>query len=648
MTNEEFSAYISSLLEKKDNLSIFERNILAMTYYSALLAKEILEVKKQKFKTFMSSDPIDINIVASDGSAYLYNEPAKEITEQLVKFEEAYSRYNALFIYGLGNGVFIKALLGNESHKNIVVFEPELEIIYIVLNIIDFSKDFFTNRLLILNTKFINSSHYYALVKMEPIFNSARLYNLYVNCAYYEKFTDDMREINTSFTEAMKQRLREIGNDSKDALIGIKHTTKHMPLMLKNIALSSIKKQRKSKVKTAIIVSTGPSLNKQLPLLKKLQKHATIISIDASYPILKQHDIKPDFVTSIERVVPTSKFFDSKVSKFDENIIFMLASLIHDSTIENMKGRNYALVLRPLNYESGFKDYDFGYLGTGQSAAHFAFDLAVYLKHKKIILIGQDLAFGEDDTSHASGHIYKDTQINPKTVSGIEYAPAYYGEGKVKSTDIWNAFRQYFENLVAIKKEDYTPYNCTEGGAKIKGFIQKPFKEMAEEILKETKPNFNIPAPLSEDKQKAKIRKYSKRLKSTLNFGDKMQKQAERLFLQLARQVERAKKLKAKNQADKINYEKLQNLANKISIFKEKINDMKFKTTYYTMACSFIHNQELEFAVILARPSDTMEEKKEKLFEWVSVQGYWLFTIAGILSITNENLRECAKEWIVE
>ena len=35
----------------------------------------------------------------------MYENPLKDIEEQLDSFEKEYSRYGALFLYGLGNGV---------------------------------------------------------------------------------------------------------------------------------------------------------------------------------------------------------------------------------------------------------------------------------------------------------------------------------------------------------------------------------------------------------------------------------------------------------------------------------------------------------------------------------------------------------------
>lgn len=58
-----------------------------------------------------------------------------------------------------------------------------------------------------------------------------------------------------------------------------------------------------------MIVSTGPSLYKQLPLLKEHADKITIFSVDASFPILVKHGIKPDVVVTLERVEPTADFF---------------------------------------------------------------------------------------------------------------------------------------------------------------------------------------------------------------------------------------------------------------------------------------------------------------------------------------------------
>ena len=650
MTEQEFSRQIETIAKKKGTISKFEKNLLAVAIYSAPLAKKLLEINtNERFNLYTGKDPIDINIIAADGSRYMYENPVSDVEKQLESFEKAYSGYKALFIYGLGNGVLLKGILGNLVHSTTVVFEPEIEIIYIVLHLIDFSAEITGSRLVIFQTDVMEFMDYYRIVGLKDVLSCARLYSLFVSSPFYERYTSDMSLINENMTKAFMQYLRIAGNNGVDSMIGVNHTTLHIPDMLEGIPLSHIKKQRGKKTKTAIIVSTGPSLDKQLELLGIAQSHATIISVDASYSILKAHGIKPDFVATMERCPETSEFFNSAVSAFDDEIIFCATTLTHPNTVKYLKGRNASYIFRPLPYEFGFDDEDFGYLCDGPSAAHLAFDLAAYLEHEKIIFIGQDLAYGKNRSTHATGHTATLASQKDK-MQKTEYAPAYGGDGEVETMMVWNLFRQFFEAMVSKIKsvdENIQIYNCTEGGARIAGTIEVPFKEILEkEVLTEIKPHFSLPKKLSERQKEAKYKKYSKHVKTALKYGEKLQKKCEKLFLKLAKQIELAKKLKDHGKNDKINYEKLSDLALEIDDFKLGLSDKIFESTYFAVLNSYIQHQELELTAILARPSDTDEEKKEKLFLWVSVHGTWLFNIAGGISVMRENIENCAQKWL--
>ena len=652
MTEQEFSRQIEAIAKKDANkLAVFEKNLLAIVAtYSAPLTKKLLEINtNEHFNLYTGKDPIDINIIAVDGSRYMYENPVSDVEKQLESFEKAYSGYKALFIYGLGNGVLLKGILGNLAHSTTVVFEPEIEIIYIVLHLIDFSAEIMGSRLVIFQTDVMEFTDYHSIVGLKDVLSCARLYSLYITSPFYERYTSDMSLINENMTKAFMQHLRIAGNDGTDSLIGVRQTTEHIPDMIENIPLSHIKKQRSKKTKTAIIVSTGPSLDKQLELLGIAQSHATIISVDASYSILKAHGIKPDYATTMERAELTAEFFNSPVSAFDDEIIFCATTLTHPNTVKYLKGRNSSYIFRPLAYEFGFDDEDFGYLCGGPSAAHFAFDLAAYLEHEKIIFIGQDLAYGKNRSTHAAGHTATSASQKDK-LQETEYAPAYGGEGMAETMEVWNLFRQYFEAMVSKIKsadENIQIYNCTEGGARIAGTIEVPFKEILEkEVLTEIKPHFSLPKKLNDRQKEAKYKKYSKHVKSTLKYGEKLQKKCEKLFLKLAKQIELAKKLKAQGKNDKINYEKLRDLALEIDDFKLGLNDEIFESTYFAVLNSYIINQELELAAIMARPSNTDEEKKEKLFLWVSVHGTWLFNIAGGISVMRENIENCSQQWL--
>lgn len=650
---QELNNKLADQITTKKEITTLDRNIAAIMPYAIDLATELFELKENtKFGVYMGKDPLDINIVNLETKEYLYESPAKDVEKKLIEFEKEYSRHKAVFLYGIGNGIFLKSLLSNPSHAKIIVFEPEIEILYAALSLIDFSEEIFKDRLIVLHADKVKFIELYIICRIPEVFNSLRLYNLHIMNDYYagEKYKDSVININQEMSRAISQAIKERGNDSKDNLIGMEYTTKHLPAVFSGVPLKNIIDKRKKKCSSAVIVSTGPSLAKQLPMLKKLAPYTTIIAVDASYPVLKKHGIKPDYVTSIERVPATSKFFGDPVSEFDKGIIFIVASLTHDDTVANLKGREVCYAFRPLSYEMGFKDFKFGYIGGGQSAAHMAFNVAQVLECDDIMLIGQDLAFSEDGKSHSEGHIFKSTEIDPTKREKI-MTTKYGGVGEIATTSTWNLFRTYFEHSIANLKRtkgEYPIYNCTEGGARIEGTIEVPFKQKADEIIKAgIKKKFVAVPKLSPKQQELHLKKAKRYLKNVIKYGENLQRRCEKIFLKIAKEIEKDKKLIAKDKKDKIDYMKLQDISFEIDAFKEKTyKEAMFQSVYYAVCSSMLMHQELELAVISARRIDTEEEKNDKLFEWVSCQSYWFFSLAGSTNAALEKLKEASKDWL--
>jgi hypothetical protein len=218
--------------------------------------------------------------------------------------------------------------------------------------------------------------------------------------------------------------------------------------MIENPYFSQLVNKKNSDI--AIIVSTGPSLKKQLPLLKEIQDYVTIISVDASMPILEKWGIIPDFVTSLERVEATAKFFENTSKEFQEKFITLHASLQHKKVLDNSYGKKI-LAMRPFRYNRYYNLKKYGYIGIGMSAANMAYELAYIMNYKTIVLIGQDLAYSEDGKSHAEGHVLGTDEI--KFQETDEYVIKYGGDGLIRTTKVWNMFRNFFEKDIEVAKE---------------------------------------------------------------------------------------------------------------------------------------------------------------------------------------------------
>ncbi|ECR0953288.1 motility associated factor glycosyltransferase family protein, partial [Campylobacter coli] len=386
-------------------------------------------------------------------------------------YNDKYLLYPVLYFYGFGNGILFKALLQNKNHQHIVVFEKDIEIIWIMFHILDFSSELQSARLMILENDKLQAQDYTELCSSKPFFQFSRIYFLELMSHYYERFHEDILGLNKKLAENFKNSIVSYGNDPLDALQGIEQFVYNLPQMITHPSYKELLSKRKGISDTAIIVSTGPSLTKQLPLLKKYASKATIFCADSSYPILAKHGIKPDYVCMLERTEITAEFFNNNFGEFDKDIVFVCAGVVHPKTIEYLKNKTFIITQKVLAFPYYINLKNFCYAAVGFSVAHTLSYLATHLSHKNIIFIGQDLAYAENGNSHPDD--YQNSANYESQMYEHILTEAYGGKKEIKTHEVWIFFKQILEAMII--KYHITTYNCTEGGARIEGTIEKPF-----------------------------------------------------------------------------------------------------------------------------------------------------------------------------
>ncbi|EDP3819633.1 DUF115 domain-containing protein, partial [Campylobacter jejuni] len=479
---------------------LFNKNIEALS--NILLKESLKEIKSSKFELVLGKDNLDINLKDTSDNTFLYENVIDELNSMLNTYNDKYLLYPVLYFYGFGNGILFKALLQNKNHQHIIVFEKDIEIIWVMFHVLDFSNELQNSRLMILETSSLDIEFFSNFCSSKPFFQFSRIYFLELMSHYYERFHEDILGLNKKLAENFKNIILRNGNDPLDALQGIEQFVYNLPQMITHPSYKELLSKRKGISDTAIIVSTGPSLTKQLPLLKKYANKATIFCADSSYPILAKHGIKPDYVCMLERTEITAEFFNHDFGEFDKDIIFICAGVVHPKAIEYLKDRNLVITQKVLAFPYYINLKDFSYAAVGFSVAHTLSYLATYLSHKNIIFIGQDLAYAENGNSHPDD--YQNSANYESQMYEHILTTAYGGNGKVETHSIWLLFKNWFENemIPNTRKMGITTYNCTEGGARIEGTIEKPFLWACENLLhKDLNKPFEKLEPLSLNKQ---------------------------------------------------------------------------------------------------------------------------------------------------
>ncbi|EAL2625443.1 DUF115 domain-containing protein [Campylobacter jejuni] len=592
---------------------LFNKNIEALG--NILLKESLKEIKSSKFELILGKDNLDINLkdtsIKNNGGGYnenlLYQDPIKELQTMLNTYNDKYLLYPVLYFYGFGNGILFKALLQNKNHQHIVVFEKDIEIIWVMFHILDFSNELQNSRLMVLENDKLQTQDYTELCSSKPFFQFSRIYFLELMSHYYERFHEDVLELNKKLVQYFKDSIISHGNDPLDALQGIEQFVYNLPQMITHPSYKELLSKRKGISDTAIIVSTGPSLTKQLPLLKKYASKATIFCADSSYPILAKHGIKPDYVCMLERTEITAEFFNHDFGEFDKDIIFICAGVVHPKAIEYLKGRNrkYLIMPRYLYFPIYIKlNKYFYFLYNTPSVAHMSYFLSALLNHKNIILIGQDLAYAKNGNSHPDD--YQNSANYESQMYEHILTKAYGGKEEVKTHEAWIFFKQILEAMII--KYSITTYNCTEGGARIEGTIEKPFLWACENLLdKDLNKPFEKLEPLSLNKQnefllKAYYKVYQS-IKHCRDFSKILSNDFENIqsiYLSLNEKEEDI------------------NLAiEKIDEFKNKLEDIKQMQDLYEILGPLLTQFELNLARIYVLNPKTKEDAFNKSILWI-------------------------------
>lgn len=225
----------------------------------------------------------------------------------------------------------------------------------------------------------------------------------------------------------------------------------------------------------AVIISAGPSLDKNIDILGAYHGRAFIVCVDAALNTALKHNIVPDMIVSVDSIIKEIKALKSK--KY-AHLPFTITMSNSKCMVEDYHGRLFYEIDRD-SYTAQITGIDaknnIG-MESGGSVANNAFSLVYILGFKKIILIGQDLAY-PNNKLHA-----KDAFENEKDLDMSDgkyfYVEDIYG-GKVLSESNMCMYREWFEKRIENYK-DIEVIDATEGGALIQGTKIMPLSQALE------------------------------------------------------------------------------------------------------------------------------------------------------------------------
>lgn len=452
------------------NPTILEKNIEALRKTLPALADAAMTTAGGPYEIVPSGKPEVPNLLHRDANPpvlfYDADSPIAGVETYLGKFLDARSRFYVLF--GIGLGYELQQLLKGISFNKVIVVEKDMDCFRRALEVTDFTS-FFDNPLV----KFIVGCpepdlYVEVLHAVDPHHMGLKEAKFLPRPASLATAGDYYRQAFKAFRDVTNIYIAERGNDPYDTLVGYEQFFANIREYLENPGAGYVKDLFKGR--PAFVVATGPSLRKNIHLLKEAENSAVIVSADASLRILHEHGIHPHLVTTIERTPGFDKQFRD-LDNLDKTVLATV-SFVHPSTLPSYRGP-LLFFNRIYNFMDRLNLLE-DCIQLGLSTANMAYEVARHLGCSPIILVGNDLAFDNTGNSHARGFLYGEKQPIYESFDRFT-VPGNYDEW-VTTCDGWfNCIKQYEKR---IDGWDGTLINATAGGARIRGSIVMPLKDV--------------------------------------------------------------------------------------------------------------------------------------------------------------------------
>ena len=454
-------------------MTIYEENLKALSAkYSRM--DELIEEAKEKMEPELeiieevSYDGEPIIKVQKEGRTCYLNgkrntkEPAEKWVETLGKL----SNNAPVFIMGLGNPSYLKELAEHTKKKiTIIIYEPSFQIFLHFLEHVSIA-EWMEKHMITFFVKVIKGMDEQAMrglagrvLTYESMPFSRRL----VLPNYDVLFPDEALGFIKGIFDIANFELSQYSTQISFSTVTVKNMLDNIKYLCNGYKTIQLVEVIPRDI-PGILVSAGPSLNKNIKELKRAKGKAFIIAVDTAIKPLLSEGIIPDMFAVVDGRKPLSL-----VEKEEAKEIPLLGTLSASSAVlEYHTGMKFF-------YNEGYavsdhillkQDTDFGSVETGGSVATTAFSLLYKIGLPCIILVGQDLAY-TGNKSHADGTfadvMKKEDTKNYITVEGNT-------EEKVPTTEILKLYLKWFGDYIAAAKKydpNFRVINATEGGAKI-------------------------------------------------------------------------------------------------------------------------------------------------------------------------------------
>ena len=360
--------------------NIFQKNILALAQVNQSLAKRIQE-----------HIPTELPRIVQENGAYnlIYKEKyLHSRISPLGEAKEIFSRasnepVSIHVVYGLGLGYLFQVACAN-SKGTVILYEPDLNILWLSFTLVDFTYDIFRSNVFIAGSLDEVSD---AIYKKSGTYNNPQLLSV---TAEQELNPEVFEEVVSKIREAVGAYSLDLRYTKERFYPSLLMLLENLPKLVNETPLKYAKDAYKGK--TAVVVSAGPTLDRNIETLKKNRDKYILFTVGTALKTLTANGIKPDYLCIIE-TYNSSK----QVEGVDLSDVNLITEPYSNPSLRDYKYKqiySHISANTPVNrFWSEICGEDIEEYWSKGTVSYTALNCARLLGCSKIILVGQDLAY---------------------------------------------------------------------------------------------------------------------------------------------------------------------------------------------------------------------------------------------------------------
>lgn len=427
-------------------------NLTGISKQDAALAKKLenLVIPQEYVVEPTSSGLLTLRITDYTG-AYYFHSNNNPVLEGKIFADQYYSiDSDSYIVFGLGLGYHIKAMLDLDDGLTIDIIEPDINVICTAVYWSDLSWIYENPRV-----HLIYDPDYTKLLKLLDVDSHLIIHNPSLRHVLKPDIKVQLEKFFIS--DSGKRNLRiQFQNNFRE---NVKNCTRY---------IDEIKTQFEGE--NAIIVAAGPSLDKNVELLRNKPENTIVVAVGTVFNKLLALNILPDYVV----------FLDAQPRLYQQirgiencQVPIVCASTACKSIAQKYAGDKFLICQYGYDRAEDYvKDKGYQLYKTGGSVTTITLDMCIRLGCKEIAFIGLDLAY-TDNRSHASqtADYHVSDEDDKMMVSAI-------GGGTVSASRLFVMYREWIERRVAEENGCVTVIDATEGGALKKGMLVMTLEEV--------------------------------------------------------------------------------------------------------------------------------------------------------------------------